>query len=188
MPPHPPPGERFCLYDRRAVETVLDRMAAQAAASLRGADDPVLLGILRRGAPLALLLQARLRALHALDVPRFELKLSRYADDLALLHPETELTETLEFAARDIRRSTVLVVDDVLYLGHSLARALVYLSRRGAAVVRAAVLADRCVAQLPVHADIVGLRLELAPGDVVECNVPPYENDLGIDLLRPGRA
>ena len=52
-------------------------------------------------------------------------------------------------------------------------------------MIRAAVLADRCVAQLPVHADIVGIRLQVAPGDVVECNVPPYEDELRIELLRP---
>jgi pyrimidine operon attenuation protein/uracil phosphoribosyltransferase len=50
------------------------------------------------------------------------------------------------------------------------------------------VLADRCASQLPVHADIVGMRLEVAPGDVVECNVPPYEADLRIELLRPRRG
>lgn len=185
MAPDPVQGDRFCLYDRSAIEIVLDRMAAEAAALLRGADDPVLLGILRRGAPLASMLQARLRARHAFDLPRFELRLSRYGDDLALLHPETLLTENPQFAARSLERSTVLVVDDVLYRGHSLARVLSYLSQRRVSAIRAAVLADRCVAQLPVHADVVGVRLQLAPGDVVECNVPPYEDDLRIELLRP---
>jgi pyrimidine operon attenuation protein/uracil phosphoribosyltransferase len=181
-------GERFCLYDRAAIEGVLDRMAHDAATLLRGAEDPLLLGILRRGAPLAELLQSRLRAQHGLEVPRYGLKLKRYADDLALLHPDTELVENAEFTARDLSRATVLVVDDVLYLGHSLARVLVYLSQRRAPEIRAAVLADRCVARLPVHADIVGIRLQVAPGDVVECNVPPYEHDLRIDLLRPRPA
>lgn len=181
-------GERFCLYDRAAIEAALDGMAYRAATLLRGVADPVVVGILRRGAPLAEMLQARLRASHGLDVPRYELRLKRYADDLALLHPDTELVENAELAARDLSRATVLVVDDVLYLGHSLARVLVYLSQRRAPEIRAAVLVDRCVAQLPVHADIVGIRLQVAPGDVVECNVPPYEDDLRIDLLRPRRG
>lgn len=188
MPAERVAGERFCLWDRGAIEGVLARMAGEAAALLRGAEDPLLLGILRRGAPLAQMLQARLAARHALDVPRYELRLKRYGDDLALLHADTELTENTEFSARDLARSTVLVVDDVLYRGHSLARVLAYLSQRRAPVIRAAVLVDRCVAQLPVHADIVGIRLEVAPGDVVECNVPPYEDDLRIELLRPGRG
>ncbi len=190
MPQDRIPGERICLYDRAALLPVLDRMASTAAVLLSGADDPLLLGILRRGAPLAEMLQSRLAEQHAMDVPRYALKLARYADDLALLHPETQLVENAEFSARDLSRASVLVVDDVLWLGHSLARVSTYLSQRRVAVIRAAVLVDRCATRLPVHADLAGVRLQLAPGDVVECHVPPYEDELEIELLRPahGRA
>ena len=133
------------------------------------------------------MLQERLKARHGLDVPRYGLRLKRYGDDLALLHPETALTENAEFSARDVTCSTVLIVDDVLYQGHSLVRVLAYLAQRGARAIHAAVLVDRCVAQVPVRAAIVGLRLQVAPGDVVECSVPPYEDDWRIDLLRPLR-
>ena len=66
----------------------------------------------------------------------------------------------------------------------SLARVLAYLSNRGAPEIRVAVLVDRCVAQLPVHADIIGIKLQVAPSDVVECNVPPYEDEFKIEVLR----
>ena len=184
----PVPGTRFCLYDQAALHTVLDRMAGAVAALLRHADDPLLLGILRRGAPLAEMLQARLAEAHGLNLPRYALKLERYADNLAVLHPDTRLTENAEFAARDVARSTVLIVDDVLYLGHSLARVSTYLSQRGAPVIRAAVLVDRCVTRLPVRADIVGINLQVAAGDVVECHVPPFEPEFAIELLRPTRG
>lgn len=183
-----PPGERFRLYDAAELEAVLDRMAAEAAALLAGAEEPLLLGILRRGAPLAERLQARLRDRFGLDVPRHGLKLKRYGDDLTLLHPDTRLVDSAEFAALDVSRATILVVDDVFYQGHSLARVLGYLSQRRAPTIRAAVLVDRCCGRLPIAADIVGVRLQVAPGDVVECNVPPYEDGFGIDVLRPRRG
>jgi pyrimidine operon attenuation protein/uracil phosphoribosyltransferase len=183
-----PAGERFLLYSAEQIDSVLDRMAARAAGLLLGAEDPLLLGILRRGDPLAAALQQRLAERHGLRVPRYALRLKRYGDDLALLHPQTELTENAEFAGRDLSRATVLIVDDVLYQGHSLVRVLAYLAQRGARSIHAAVLADRCVAQVPVRAAIVGLRLQVAPGDVVECSVPPYEDAWRIDLLRPLRA
>ena len=41
---------------------------------------------------------------------------------------------------------------------------------------------------MPVRADIVGLTLKIAPGDVIECNVPPYEADFAVDLWRPGEG
>ena len=48
----------------------------------------------------------------------------------------------------------------------------------------AAVLVDRQRHRMPVRADIVGLTLKIAPDDVIECNVPPYEDSFAIDLLR----
>jgi len=53
-----------------------------------------------------------------------------------------------------------------------------------AAQIHAALLIDRCCAALPVRADIVGLSLQVAPDDVVECQVPPYEDEFRIDILR----
>lgn len=182
-----PRGERFCLFDTATLELVLDRMAAQAAGLLAEAEDPLLLGILRRGAPLAERLQHRLKTQWGMEVPRFGLKLKRYGDDLTLLHPDTQLTENVEFSARNLARATVLMVDDVLYQGHSLARMVAYLQQRNAPVLRTAVLVDRCCTVVPVHADIVGLNLQVAPGDVVECNVPPYEDEFKIEVLRPER-
>ncbi|GAB4179627.1 MAG: bifunctional pyr operon transcriptional regulator/uracil phosphoribosyltransferase PyrR [Rhodocyclaceae bacterium] len=174
---------RFRLYSSAQLDAVLDRMAHQAAGLLAHAADPLLLGILRRGVPLAEMMQARLAA-RGMRVPRLVLELKRYADDLALLHPETALAENAELSGRDLSRAAVMVIDDVLYEGHSAARILAYLSQRGVQEVRVAVLVDRCVPRLPVRADIAGIRLQVAPGDVVECRVPPYEPEFAIDLVR----
>lgn len=183
------PGQRFTLHDAAAIEAVLDRMAAGCAALLAGVERPLLVGMLRRGAPLARAIAARLAARHGLaGVEAIEVKVQRYADDLALLHPDTLLVETPEQAALDLHARTVLLVDDVLYEGHSLWRAVGWLRAKGADCVRVAVLADRRVARLPVHADVVGLHLEIPAGWVVECNVPPYEPELRIDLCRLGPA
>jgi pyrimidine operon attenuation protein/uracil phosphoribosyltransferase len=178
-------GTRFTLHDAAAVEAVLDRMARGCAALLAGVERPLLVGMLRRGAPLGRAIAARLAARHGLaDIEATEVKIQRYADDLAVLHPETLLAETPEQPALDLSGRTVLLVDDVLYEGHSLWRAVGWLRAKGADCVRTAVLADRNVARLPVHADVVGLRLEVPAGWVVECKVPPYEPTLGIDLNR----
>ena len=45
-------------------------------------------------------------------------------------------------------------------------------------------LVDRGGARLPFRADVLGLRLEIAPPDIIECNVPPYEPELKIELLK----
>jgi pyrimidine operon attenuation protein/uracil phosphoribosyltransferase len=48
------------------------------------------------------------------------LQIKRYADDLTLLYPETQLTENHKYASLDLSKTTVLVVDDVMYRGHSI--------------------------------------------------------------------
>lgn len=183
----PAPIKACVLYDAAEVHALLDEMAARAARLLAGRDAAIL-GILRRGAPLATMLRERLLREHGFaSLPSYEVKIQRYADDLRLLHPETLLTEDPSHAGLDLSGRCVLLVDDVLYRGHSLLRALDWAARRGAAEVRVAVLVDRKVSALPLHADVVGAHLQLAPQDVVDCHVPPYEPELSIRLVRPRR-
>ncbi len=86
--------ERLCLYDEQQLATVLDRMAGQLAGLLPGNRDIVLLGVLRRGVPLASLLADRLHRLGVGPVRRVDLEVKRYSDDLTLLYPETLLRES----------------------------------------------------------------------------------------------
>jgi hypothetical protein len=102
-------------------------MARQAAGLLTGRTRVAIVGILRRGAPLADLLQTRLAAVYGVrDCLRLELQIKRYADDLTLLYPETQLTENPTHAAINLADHTLLVVDDVMYRGHSMLRAVQY--------------------------------------------------------------
>lgn len=179
-------GQRTCLYNTSQLDAVLDHMAWQAAGFLAGKQQVMLVGILRRGAPLAEMLHERLARNYGLkQITRLDLKIKRYADDLTLLHPETQLTENPEHANLDLSGTTLLVVDDVMYKGHSMLRAVEYLANKGPVEIRTVVLVDRGAAKLPVRTDIVGVRLDVAPEHIIECNVPPYEAQFRIDLLDP---
>jgi len=176
-----------CLYDAQELDEVLASMARQLTVFLRG-QAFAMVGILRRGVPLATMLQRHYSSQSGEpDPPIYELKVQRYADDLNLLHPGTALTESSELAALDLAAPPLLVVDDVLYEGHSLLRSCAYLAQLGARRVHTAVLVDRCVRTQPIQADVVGIRLQVAPGDIVECHVPPYEADLRIEIVRHGQ-
>ncbi len=181
-----PAGRRTCLYTPDQLEVIVDDMARRAAGLLTGRTRVAIVGILRRGAPLADRLHARLRDRWGLaDCLRLDLKIQRYADDLTLIHPDTRLTENPAHAALDLTGLTVLVVDDVMYHGHSMLRAVQYLAGKQPAELRTVVLVDRGVSKLPVRTDIAGVRLDVAPSDIIECNVPPYEDSFRIDLLQP---
>jgi pyrimidine operon attenuation protein/uracil phosphoribosyltransferase len=181
-----PQGQRTCLYSTADLDAVLADMARQAAGLLTGRKQIAIVGLLRRGAPLAEMLRDRLVRDYGLsNLPLYKLHVKRYADDLTLLHPETELTVSAEQAALDLTNATVMVVDDVLYRGHSLLKAVEYLAGKNPLEIRTVVLVDRGVTLLPIRADITGIRLDVAPQDIIECNVPPYEAEFRIDLLRP---
>jgi pyrimidine operon attenuation protein/uracil phosphoribosyltransferase len=181
-----PAGRRTCLYSPQQLDVIIDDMARQAAGLLTGRERIAIVGILRRGAPLADRLHARLVDTWGLaGCVRLDLQIKRYADDLTLLHPDTQLTENPTHASLDLDGHTVLVVDDVMYRGHSMLRAVDYLARKQPTEIRTVVLVDRGASKLPVRTDIVGVRLDIAPPDIIECNVPPYEASFRIDLLQP---
>ena len=184
-----PPGKRFLVYAPDQMQPVIDAMARQAAPLLAGHEKIAVIGILRRGAPLADRLVASLKKQFNLPEPlRLDLKVKRYADDLTLLHPETQLTEQAGQAGLELKGYVLLVVDDVLYTGNSLLRVIEWLNAKSPSAIYTAVLADRHVSQLPIRADVVGVHLQVAPPDVVECHVPPYEALFQIEILRLDHA
>src|SRR5574343_2088641 len=126
-----PPGTRFLAYAPDQMPSVIDAMARQAAPLMAGQDKVAVIGVLRRGAPLAdMLTQSLVRQFKLAQPLRLDLKVKRYADDLKLLHPETQLTEAAGQAELDLTGYTLLVVDDVLYTGHSLLRLMEYLRHK----------------------------------------------------------
>jgi pyrimidine operon attenuation protein/uracil phosphoribosyltransferase len=180
-------SRRTCLYSTSQLDAILRDMARQAAGLLTGRTKIAIVGIVRRGAPLADMLHAALQKDFGYKaVIRLDLQIKRYSDDLTLLYPETLLTEDPAHAALGLDGYAMLVVDDVMYRGHSMLRAVEYLARKQPAEIRTVVLVDRGAAKLPVRTDIVGVRLDVAPSDIIECNVPPYETSFHIDLLQPG--
>ena len=175
-------GPRFELYNESQLQDVIDDMAGQCAGLLD--DTPtVLLGMLRRGAPLADRLHQALQR-RDLNTPfvRIDVKVKRYADTLELLHPNTALEAP---SGAELAGKRVIVVDDVLYQGYSLFRVLEWLATQNVASAHAAVLVDRQRYKMPVRADVVGITLKIAPSDVIECNVPPYEDKFAVDVWRP---
>ncbi|MBI6556042.1 phosphoribosyltransferase family protein [Pseudomonas veronii] len=181
-------SQRLRLYDSDELDVVLQTMARKAA-TLLPPTHTALIGIERRGQPLAQRLREYIaRQTGRPELPVYPLQVKRYADDLQVLHTYTQLTENPALGRLDLANTTFLVVDDVLFEGHSLLRTCAYLAQLGARRVHTAVLVDRHVRQQPIRADIVGIHLQVAATDIVECNVPPYEQAFCIEVVRHGAA
>ncbi|GAB3189018.1 bifunctional pyr operon transcriptional regulator/uracil phosphoribosyltransferase PyrR [Nesterenkonia suensis] len=143
------------------VERALTRIAHEIVEAHRGVEDLVLLGIPRRGAPLARRLGERLAHIDGTFEPSRavgSLDITLYRDDLRSGSARTPEPTLLPESGID--DATVVLVDDVLYSGRTVRAALDALSALGRPrAVRLAVLVDRGHRELPIRADHVGKNL-----------------------------
>ena len=174
--------EKAILMDGDAIRRSLIRVAHEIVEKNKGGADLVLVGIRTRGVPLAERLAAEIRRIEATPISFGVLDITLYRDDLSRLDYQPVVRETK--LPGNINGKNVILVDDVLYTGSSLLRVIEWLNAKSPRAIHTAVLADRHVTQLPIRADIVGVHLQVAPGDVVECHVQPYEPLFQIELLR----
>lgn len=149
------------------ISRALARIAHEVLERNKGPADLVLLGIPRRGVPLANRLAARIRSVEDVDVPVGSLDITMYRDDLHR-HP-TRTLEATELPPTGIDDKAVVLVDDVLYSGRTIRAALDAIGDLGRPrVVRLAVLVDRGHRDLPIRADFVGKNLPTAKDERVD--------------------
>ncbi len=172
------PGQ-LRIAEAEQVESLLDELA-QAVVQQVG-ETTALVGIVRRGAPLARLLGERLARLGR-TVETGELALKRYSDDLEVLHDRPDLDpDSLDL---DVDGRHLILMDDVVFTGESLFRAACHLRGAGARRIETAVLCARGRPLMPLHTEYVACRLDVGDDWIVDCQVPPYEEDLGITIKR----
>ena len=155
------------VLDARAVERTIKRMADEIVELNGGTDDLILVGIQRRGVQLAERIVGVIREREGVDVPRGALDITLYRDDLQTVGPRPVVGPThLPWAVDD---KCVVIVDDVLYTGRTVRAALDELADFGRpARIALAVLVDRGGRELPIHADVVGKRLDVPAGQRVD--------------------
>ena len=155
------------LLDARAFERTLTRMANEILELNAGTEGLVLVGIQRRGVQLAERLARTVRASEGVEVARGALDITLYRDDLQTVGPRPVVGPTTLPATVDGAR--VVIVDDVLYTGRTVRAALDELADFGRpARIALAVLVDRGGRELPIHADVVGRRVDVPAGGRVD--------------------
>ena len=151
------------------IDRALTRIAYEILEANKGSQDLLLLGIPRRGYPLAQRLAAKLAASDPSVDPAAivgQLDVTMFRDDLAQ-HP-TRAPQPTELPASGIDGKTIVLVDDVLYSGRTIRAALDALVDLGRPrAVRLAVLVDRGHRDLPIRADHVGKNLPTSSSEKV---------------------
>ena len=175
------------LLDAKAMDRTLKRMADEILELNDGAESLVLVGIQRRGVQLAdriaRLIEEREEGGNALR--RGALDITLYRDDLQTVGPRPVVGPTN--IPGDMDGASVVIVDDVLYTGRTVRAALDELADFGRpARIALAVLVDRGGRELPIHADVVGKRVDLRSDQRVDVLVSELDGRDAVIIVPVG--
>ena len=139
------------LYDEASVEAALDKMAADINSQLADTD-PVVLCVMNGGIVIAGKLLTRLTMPLTIDA----INASRYKNQTFGTGIEWILKPRVCLQDR-----TILIIDDILDEGITLAAIHHYCQEQGAKAIYSAVLIDKNIGRdKPIQADFVGLETE----------------------------
>lgn len=147
--------EKAVLMDANAISRALTRISHEIVERNKGLENLVIIGIQRRGVPMARRIAGILESIESVRPPVGILDITFYRDDLSMLsaHPIVNGTD-IPF---DVNDKTIVLVDDVLYTGRTVRAAIEALFDMGRpASIQLAIMVDRGHRQLPIRADYVG--------------------------------
>jgi pyrimidine operon attenuation protein / uracil phosphoribosyltransferase len=181
------PTPQTTALDARGFDRTLKRMADEIVELNDGTDNLVLVGIQRRGVQLAERIVRLINEREDARVPCGSLDITLYRDDLQTVGPRPVVGPTNLPMSIDNRR--VVIVDDVLYTGRTVRAALDELADFGRpARIALAVLVDRGGRELPIHADVVGKKVDVAPEERVDVLVSELDGRDEVVVVRRSEA
>src|SRR6516164_6075819 len=159
--------EKGRIMSASEIERTLVRLAHEIVEKNNGVDNLGLVGIKRRGVPLAERLAKILGRIEKIPVPVGTLDITLYRDDLSTVGHRPEVRpQKMEF---DIQDKNIIMVDDVLYTGRTTRAALDALFDHGRPRrIQLLVLIDRGHRERPIEAAFVGRKVQTSDKELIE--------------------
>src|SRR5436189_5106059 len=174
-------GRRIMTADEIRRATI--RLSHEIVEKQAGTDGLLLIGIQRRGVPLAQRVAAAILENEGAVIPVGALDITFYRDDLSLVaqQPVVKGTEL----PSGIDGKTIVLVDDVLYTGRTIRAAMDALVDFGRPqAIRLAVLVHRGHRDLPIRADHVGKNVPTSREEVVKVQLEEIDGEDGVNIER----
>lgn len=159
--------EKTVLMDEQAISRALTRIGHEIIEKNKGLDDVVLIGIQRRGVPLAERIAEILQEVEGTKPQVGILDITFYRDDLSTLaaHPVVNGT-AIHFNVNDKK---IVLIDDVLFTGRTVRAAIEAIFDMGRpACIQLATLVDRGHRQLPIRSDFVGKNVPTSTSEMIQ--------------------
>jgi pyrimidine operon attenuation protein / uracil phosphoribosyltransferase len=168
--------EKTKIMDEDGIRRALIRVAHEIIEKNKGIENVALIGIRRRGVPLAQRIAEQIKKIEGIEVPIGILDITLYRDDLSTLGHQPVLHRTeIPFS---LTGKKIILVDDVLYTGRTVRAALDALIDLGRPeFIQLAVLIDRGHRELPIRADYVGKNVPTSKREMVSVMVQDIDQD-----------
>lgn len=170
------------LMDEAAMKRALMRISHEITERNKGTENLCLVGILRRGKPLAEMICSNIQQIEGTEVPCGSIDIKFYRDDLTPMEESPVLRQSdLSF---DVTGKNIVLVDDVLFTGRTARAAMEAIIACGRPkTIQLAVLIDRGHKELPLRADYVGKNVPTARTEMIQVRVPPYDKAMQVCLM-----
>ena len=180
--------EKGRILSPSEIERTLVRLAHQIVEKNHGSQGLGLVGIKRRGVPLAQRLAVLIEAIEKQPVDVGSLDIEFYRDDLST-HDIRPVVHPSEIGF-DVNGRNIVLVDDVLYTGRTTRAALDALFHHGRPNrVQLLVLIDRGHRELPIEASFVGRVVQTSRQEIIEVKLREIDGDEQVLIVeRVGHA
>jgi len=174
--------EKTQLMTATEIDRTVQRLAHEIVEKSGGTSNLALIGIRRRGVPLAKRIAQAMRGIDGVDVPVGILDITLYRDDLSKVAAQPIVQSSdIPFAVDD---KDLVVVDDVLYTGRTIRAAMNGLFDLGRPKrVRLCVLIERGHRELPIEATFVGRGVQTSDAEIMEVRLNEIDQEERVMLV-----
>jgi len=174
--------EKGQLMSSSEIERTLVRLAHEIIEKNNGISDLGLVGVRRRGVPIAQRLANIVQRIEKGPVPVGTLDITLYRDDLSTLGPKPVVQKTdMGFS---IVGKNIILVDDVLYTGRTARAAMDALFQHGRPrLVQLCVLIDRGHRELPIEATYIGRKVQTTSKEIIEVKLREVDDAEKVMLM-----
>ncbi len=174
--------EKSQLMSATEIDRTLQRVAHEIVERSGGTANLALIGVRRRGVPLANRIAKAMREIDRVEVPVGTLDITLYRDDLSKVaaHPVIQSSD-INFSVDD---KDLILVDDVLYTGRTARAAMNALFDLGRPrSLRLCVLIDRGHREMPIEASFVGRMVQTSDTEIIEVKLREIDQDERVILV-----
>ena len=174
--------EKSQLMSPSEIDRTIQRLAHEIVGKSGGTKHLALIGVRRRGVPLAQRIAKAMRGIDGVEVPVGTLDITLYRDDLSKVASHAVLQSSdITF---DVDNMDLVLVDDVLYTGRTIRAAMNGLFDLGRPKrVSLCVLIDRGHREMPIEAQYVGRSVQTSDTEIVEVRLREIDSEERVVLV-----